>query len=129
MYNIIGDGKSKFSGELSSLQLEPGESKSLTFNLFSIIPEPGVEYFLLLEVKTETSNNLIPKDHLIAWEQFRLPISRLGAPLDPTGLPIVNIERNNNLLFIYTDNFKVLFDTTNGFISGYEYRNEILLDS
>ena len=129
MYNIIGDGKSKFSGELSSLQLEPGESKSLTFNLFSIIPEPGVEYFLLLEVKTETSNNLIPKDHLIAWEQFRLPISRYTIPIDSKEFFPVSIEFIDSSILVKGDDFRLSFNQQSGLLDQYNYRSVSLLQS
>ena len=128
-YEISADGKIELSGDIESLDIGPGETQSLTFNLFSIIPRPSAEYFLTIKANLKNNERLLPKGHLIAWEQFRLPISRLGAPLNPTDLPTVKSKGNNNLLFIYADNFKVLFDTTNGFISGYEYRNEILLES
>ena len=85
-YSIIGNGEVEISGDLSSLDLSPGEEKSLTFNLFSIIPKPGIEYFLQLEVKTKNREKLIPKNHLVAWEQFRLPISRYSIPLEPEDL-------------------------------------------
>ena len=45
-YKIIGNGKTEMSGVLNSFNLKPYESRSLTFNLFSIIPRPGVEYFI-----------------------------------------------------------------------------------
>ena len=47
-YKIIGNGKTEMSGVLNSFNLKPYEYKSVTFNLFSIIPRPGVEYFLLV---------------------------------------------------------------------------------
>ena len=91
-YSIIGNGEVEISGDLRSLDLSPADEKSLTFNLFSIIPNPGVEYFLLLEVKTKNREKLIPKNHLVAWEQFRLPISRHSIPLEPGELLPVSVD-------------------------------------
>ena len=62
-YKIIGNGEVELSGTLKSFDLSPGEKRSLTFNLFSIIPKPGVEYFLLVEAKLKNANKLISKGH------------------------------------------------------------------
>ena len=128
-YSIVGDGKVEISGNLSSLDLEPGESQSLTFNLFSIIPEPGIEYFLLLEVKTKNPNKLVPKNYLIAWEQFRLPISRHTIPIDPKEFLPVSIEFFDESILVKGDDFDISFGQNSGFIDQYKYKNISLLQN
>jgi len=126
-YKIIADGKAEISGELTSLDLTPGESKSLTFNLFSIIPKPGIEYFLRLEAKTKSADNLVPKNYLVAWEQFRLPISRHTIPIAPTEFLPVSVEFVNESILVKGDDFKIFFSQQNGFIEQFKYRNIPLL--
>ena len=46
---IKGDNETVSSGRLGTLHLEPGESRTLTFNLSNIRPKPGVAYFLMKE--------------------------------------------------------------------------------
>ena len=128
-YNIIGGGESILSGELNSLKLKPGESKSITFNLFSIIPKPGIEYFLLLEAKTKKPDKLVPKNYIIAWEQFRLPISRYTIPIDPTEFLPVWIEFINGSILVKGDDFNISFNQQSGFLSQFEYRNISLLQN
>ena len=128
-YSIVGDDKVEISGNLSSLDLEPGESQSLTFNLFSIIPKPGIEYFLLLEVKTKNPDKLIPKNYLIAWEQFRLPISRYTIPIDPTEFLPVSIEFFDGSILVKGDDFDISFGQDSGLIDQYKYKNISLLQN
>ena len=64
-YKIIGNGKTEMSGVLNSFNLKPHESRSLTFNLFSIIPRPGVEYFLLVEARLKKQIGFFQKITLL----------------------------------------------------------------
>ena len=70
---IKGDDRTISSGKLSSLKLEAGESKEIFFNTSNIVVRPGVRYYLMIEAKARNAKPLIPKKHLIAWEQFELP--------------------------------------------------------
>ena len=109
--------------------MKPGESKSLTFNLFSIIPKPGIEYFLRLEAKTKSADNLVPKNYLVAWEQFRLPISRHTIPIAPTEFLPVSIESVNESILVKGDDFDISFGQNSGFIDQYKYKNISLLQN
>ena len=40
---------------------------------------PGAEYFLTVEARARVADGLVPKGHVVAWEQFQLP---LHAPRD-----------------------------------------------
>ena len=128
-YSITGNGSVEISGALSNLDLEPGESRSLTFNLFSIIPKPGVEYFLLVEAKLKKATKLISKDALIAWGQFRLPISRLSLPIDSDNFFSTSLEYDEEKILIKGDEFYLSFNLENGFLSTYNFRNIELLSS
>ena len=111
------------SGTLKSFDLSPGEKRSLTFNLFSIIPKPGVEYFLLVEAKLKNANKLISKGHLIAWEQFRLPISRFDLPFESDSLFPTSLIYNDNNIIVNGDEFSLSFSLENGFLNEFNYRN------
>ena len=122
-YKIIGNGEVELSGTLKSFDLSPGEKRSLTFNLFSIIPKPGVEYFLIVEAKLKNANKLISKGHLIAWEQFRLPISRFDLPFESDSLFPTSLVYNDNNIIVNGDEFSLSFSLENGFLNEFSYRN------
>ena len=128
-YSIRGNGKMEISGSLGKLDLEPGESRVLTFNLFSIIPRPGVEYFLLVEAKLKRATKSISKGALIAWGQFRFPITRLSLPVDSNQFFNTSFEVEQNEIFIKGDEFHLSFNLENGFLNKYNYRNIDILSN
>ena len=128
-YSIRGNGKTEISGSLGKLDLEPGESRALTFNLFSIIPKPGVEYFLLVEAKLKKETKMIPKGSLIAWGQFRFPITRLSLPVDSDQFFNTSLKIEQNEIFIKGDEFYLSFNLKNGFLNKYNYRNIDILSN
>ena len=118
---VKGNDKTISSGKIGKLDLIAGESQKLTFNLSGIIPEPGVEYFLMVRSKTNQNHPLISKGHVVAWEQFQLPISRelTAAPL--TDLPKITILNTNTEIEVHGENFSVSFNRTTGQIKQYIY--------
>ena len=128
-YSIRGNGKTEISGSLGKLDLEPGESRVLTFNLFSIIPKPGVEYFLLVEAKLKKETKMISKGSLIAWGQFRFPITRLSLPVDSDQFFNTSLKIEQNEIFIKGDEFYLSFNLENGFLNKYNYRNIDILSN
>ncbi|MBC8346425.1 MAG: DUF4981 domain-containing protein [Candidatus Marinimicrobia bacterium] len=116
---IKGDNVNVSSGRLGTLDLNPGESRTLIFNLLGIIPKPGVEYFLSIQVKTKYKKPLIPKGHLVAWEQFKLPIYREPIVTSPSDLSAINLFKNDKGIEIYGQGFKVLFSRESGQLNQY----------
>jgi len=116
---IKGDNVTVSSGKLRNLNLGPGESRKLTFNLSSIRPKPGVEYFLTVQAKTKQKQPLIPKGYLVAWEQFKLPIYREPISISPAEYPSINLFKNDLGVEIYGKGFKLVFSRESGQLSEY----------
>ena len=118
---VKGNDKTISSGKIGKLDLIAGESQKLTFNLSGIIPEPGVEYFLMVRSKTNQNHPLISKGHIVAWEQFQLPISRelTAAPL--IDMPKITIPNTDAGIEVHGENFSVSFNSATGQIKQYIY--------
>ena len=114
---------------MGTLDLEPGESRTLTFNLSNIRPKAGVAYFLMIQAKTKYKMPLIPKEHLVAWEQFALPIHREAIVETPSEISPVNLFENDLGVEIYGQRFKIIFDREFGQISQYAIDGVDLLTS
>ena len=96
---IKGDDTTISSGRFGTLDLKAGESRSLQFNLSNIRPKPGVRYYLTVQAKTKYKKPTVPENHLVAWEQFELPIYRELVAENMSELPALNLFKsvNNNL--------------------------------
>ena len=71
----------------------------------------------------KNANKLISKGHLIAWEQFRLPISRFDLPFDSDSLFPTSLVYNDNNIIVNGDEFSISFSLENGFLNEFNYRN------
>ena len=117
---IKGNDKIISSGKMGKLDLIAGESQKLTFSLSGIIPEQGVEYFLMIRAKTNQNHPLISKGHIVAWEQFQLPISRELTTTPLTDMPII-IMNTDAGIEVHGEAFSVIFNSATGQIKQYIY--------
>ena len=117
---VKGNDKTISSGKMGKLDLMAGESQKLTFSLSGIIPEPGVEYFLMIRAKTNQNHPLISKGHIVAWEQFQLPISRELTTTPLTDMPIIILNTDTGIE-VHGEAFDVFFNRATGQIKQYIY--------
>ena len=126
---IAEDGKTVESGKLGKLDLHPRQSTVLSFNLSSVVPRPGAEYFLTIQAKTNRNLPLIQKKHLVAWEQFKLPIGRPTIPQDPNDFPVINIAETDSNVSVIGERFQVSFTKKTGYLSEYIFNNRQIIKS
>jgi len=88
-----------------------------------------VAYFLMIQAKTKHKMPLIPKDHLVSWEQFELPIHREAIVEIPSEISPVNLFENDLGVEIYGQRFKIIFYREFGQISQYAIDGVDLLTS
>ena len=128
-YSIDADGKTELAGTLGQLGLKAGESRVLTFNLSAMIPKLQTEYFLTIEARTNQAQRLVTKDHLVAWEQFRLPIRRPQVPMNSVNLPHLQLQEDDDLIKVKGINFEVVFKKDKGNLIQYTYKGMDMLIS
>jgi len=127
LWFIKGDNKTVSSGRFGSLDLDPGESRILQFNLSNIRPNPGVHYYLTVQAKTKYKKPLVPKNHVVAWDQFELPIYREVLAQNAADLPTLNLSKNDMGVEIYGNGFKVIFSRKAGQLSEYVVHGESII--
>ncbi len=81
-----------------------------------------------IEAKQKTNKNLIPKGHIIAKEQFKIPFSKPASPVDDSfaksTLKYKTIENN---LYIEGPDFLAVFDIQKGHLNNYVYNEHSML--
>lgn len=112
-WKIEADGVSLASGTLSDLQIEPRGEALVTLGLPTLEPEAGKEYFLTLEFRAAASHHpLVKAGHLLAWEQFRLPLEKAPEPVALSGSLV--LEEAPASIRVSGDRFAVVFDRQQG---------------
>ena len=126
---IEGDGRQVMSGRLGQLDLAPGESELFSFNHGTVQARAGSVYFLTLRARTRKKSPMLPKGHLVAWEQFHLPINKKAVSLEPAGLPEITLQESDHHFEITGKNFTVFFHRGSGHLTQFEYDSvNLLLD-
>ena len=102
------------------LDLAPQESKIVTIPISSLKAEPGVEYFINFDVTTKVPEQLIPIGHLIAYDQFKLPIITDAKEYKATSAPALNILEQNGLISVSSSKVDVVINTKEGMMTSYK---------
>ncbi|MEJ2679529.1 MAG: DUF4981 domain-containing protein, partial [Gemmatimonadota bacterium] len=128
LWTLIRDGVSVDSGVVAdSLPLAPHASMPVTVPLPTITPEPGVEYYLNVSLRQARDRDLVPAGHEIAFDQFRLPVTRAVAAVDPRTLGALAVHDGRDSVRVTGDHFAVTFDRASGTLASYVYRGHELI--
>ena len=124
---VKADGMVQDSGVFKDLLIEPQEYIDLIVPIKTIEPFNDTEYFLEIEFRTKENTDLIPKDHLVAWEQFMLPIEKVENK-NINDLEIDTYDTKNKITVSGHD-FKMIFDKRSGSLVSWKYSNIDLIST
>jgi len=120
---IKADGKIIAQANLPDIELTPHQSKEIEINFPKIDIRPNTEYFLTIEAKTKQTTELVPKNFVIAWEQFELPWHKVVATQTSTNYPALQQTQTDELLKISNQMFSVAFNKKTGWLQSFTYQN------
>ncbi len=120
---IKADGKIIKEGDAGNIDIEPHQSKEIVLDITGVDIKPETEYFLYIEAKTKQGAELIPKDYLVAWEQFELPWHKDETTKDQTNYPALQQSENTQEIKIFNENFLVSFNKQTGWLQSYIHQN------
>lgn len=118
-YKILKNG-TKIKEANLPLNLAPQTSKEVVIPVSSLKAESGVEYFVNFEVTTKTAEPLIPVGHIIAYDQFELPITARTHEYKAGNAPQLNIADQNGVVTVSSSKVNFVLDTKKGIISSYQ---------
>lgn len=114
VYNIMEDDVMIFSGSMDLPSIPARTSKELTipYDLSSIQPVPGAEYYVNISYQLKETTPYAPAGHELATAQFKLPVYREGIECIPEGT--LKVTKNHTTLRAEGANFHVDFDLVRG---------------
>ncbi len=120
---IKADGKIIKQGDAGDIDIPPHQSKEIVLDITGIDIKPATEYFLYIEAKTKQATELVPKDYIIAREQFELPWHKDATTKDETNYPALQQSENTQEIKIFNKNFSASFNKKTGWLQSYTYQN------
>jgi beta-galactosidase len=125
-WQVRADDRIVGEGVLPALDIAPHATKDVAVPLPRIVPEPGVEYFLDLTFRLRTETWWAKAGHVLAWEQFRLPVGSLAPKLTRL-LPDITVTGGEKTIEVHGADFSYGFDTAAGLLASIKYRGNELL--
>ena len=127
-WQIEANGKVIEHKNINEIDIAPGKSKIISLYMPNIEPEPNTEYFLTIFAKQSKKSKALEKGHVIAFEQFKLPIFRNVAVKYPINA-MLEVKISGKDLLIEGDDFSITFDKTEGWFKSYRKMESELLES
>ncbi|KAA6333986.1 Beta-galactosidase [termite gut metagenome] len=128
-YRIFKNEKLLKEAELR-LNLPPQTSEIVTIPVSTMKVESGGEFFVNFEVTAKEAEQLIPVGHVIAYDQFELPIKTADKKeYKAEKFPQLHTEQNDSSVRITSFGVEFIFNKQKGTatsykINGFEYFNE-----
>ncbi|WP_425236819.1 glycoside hydrolase family 2 TIM barrel-domain containing protein [Ulvibacterium sp.] len=125
-WELLEEGRKVDSGDLPEIVLNPSESRVLNIGLPKL-ENNEAEYLLNLYARSNTKTTLVPKNHLVAYEQFSISdyTSEVFETKDSgSGFSITS---NEDTLIISGKGFEMKFDSGKGELTSLDYGNGNIL--
>jgi beta-galactosidase len=120
-WDLLENGKIIASGTLEKLDLEPQKVADITINL-PTLSNSSADYHLNVYAKKSEVGSLIPKGHIMAYEQLELQ-KGIFTPNQIEGLNGIEVTKTEKILALANDNFSVEFDNSTGKMLTLDYGN------
>lgn len=131
LWEVTEDGKVIQSGDLGTLAIAPQSEQEVTipFNM-PATPAAGREYYLKVTFALAEDTPWAPKRHVVAWEQFELPLSvptAAVASLDT--MPAVSFVQSEKAMTVKGVDFLLTVGMADGAIQSFTYKDKELVAS
>jgi len=109
-YEILKNGELLSSGDFNKLEIPPNSSRGILLNIPEI--ENQEHYILKLIIKNIDNSLLVPKGHIIAWEQFEIGKYQ---PEFNKSVEVKLLESNKQIEILH-DNSKFIINPKSGLL-------------
>lgn len=125
-WEVQEDGKTIKTGVLKDLDIKPGENQNVDL-AFGFEKKANAEYFLNLYIKTKREAYLVPRAHIVAFEQFELKNSIAIASDAKGNKSTLKVVKNDNGATVTGANFSAVFSAKTGNLSQYTVGGQNML--
>jgi beta-galactosidase len=118
-WKLLENGNEVAEGQLPQINISPYQSKSVIIDLPEL-ENKTAEYHLNVYAKTRESSDLVPENHVVAYDQFQLTNQKHSVLLTKPSVPL-HLEETDKIISISGDDFKITFNKENGLVNEINY--------
>tara|TARA_R110002167_G_scaffold108803_9_gene277732 strand:- start:2716 stop:5910 length:3195 start_codon:yes stop_codon:yes gene_type:complete len=119
-WKLMQDGREVFSGSIPELSIAPYESRSVQLSLPEM-NDPKAEYYLNLYATSKYDAPLVPKRHLVAYEQFQL--TAYTPSIFDNDMEGLTVAKKDDAITIKGTGFEMEINSANGKLTTLDYGN------
>lgn len=127
-WRIEEDGVEIASGPLRAPPIPARAAAAVRIPLPQITPRVGAEYFLEIEARARAADGLIPAGHLIASEQFALPLYSQPQQCSASRTAQLRVVEGDSQLEVHGSELVARFDKASGALVSLESERGELLE-
>ena len=124
-WKLLENGIEIASGVLPILDIPSYETNLVKIDLPKL-DNKTAEYHLNIYALNKTATDLMPINHIVAYEQFQLPNEKV-AIAKPEVKGTISLSKQGAMTTISNPNFKIEFDNAKGTLSSLDYGNGNIL--
>jgi beta-galactosidase len=126
---VTDDGVERWRGPVTLPPVKAGTRAPLTIGMHGPRLDAGgsVERLLKIEFVTRSATPLVPRGHVVAWDQFWLVTAAPAPPVSRAALPALTLTDGRSETRIAGSRFVVVFDKATGLISSFTYDGQPVL--
>lgn len=127
-WELSADGEVVQKGGLPRIALGPGREQVLEIPFSRPDPAPGAEYRLKLSFVLAHAAPWAEPGHVVAWEQFLLPLSAPPPPQpELASMPALRLEETAESVTVAGSDWQAVISRTRGVLTSWEFRGRKLL--
>jgi beta-galactosidase len=123
-WQLLANGEVVAQGQNTDLSAAAQQNQLINLD-YGLALKPDIEYFLNLQIRSNTVNGAIPKDHIIAWSQ--LPFAPIKPTIPTTTDAKLSIRDKKQAFQFSGQDFKLAIDKKSGLVSALNYFGEDML--
>lgn len=125
-WSIEANGVPVKKGTAGTVTVAPGTSKVIQLSFPKITPKTNTEYFVNIYLKSKVQQPLLPQGHIVAYEQFKLPVYR-EEPVTYNVSGTLTVQDAAETLTVTGNTFQVGFDKNSGWMYSLRKQQKELL--
>jgi beta-galactosidase len=126
-WEVTANGTPVQNGELAALDVAPGKSAVVRIDELKLAAIPGQEYYINFYVETLKETELVPVGHIVATEQYKLPVSLSPVVVNAPVAGKTNVKATIDKYVVTGNGFAATFDRKAGNLSGYAHNGTEML--
>ncbi|WP_299668304.1 glycoside hydrolase family 2 TIM barrel-domain containing protein [uncultured Polaribacter sp.] len=124
-WKILKNGEEIANGVIPILNIEPYETKNIKID-FPRLEDATAQFHLNIYAKTKTATDLVPKEHVVAYEQLEISKGTQRFKLNTSKEEIL-LTDHTDILDITGKDFKIAFSKKTGKLNLLDYGNGNLI--